>query len=65
MSCRLTKLRQALLGSPNGFGVAYLLFTHKQQLGMKKVSKVTVFSQKNQDGDDAWHLVWYIEPVQT
>jgi hypothetical protein len=35
----------ALLGSPNGSGVAYLLAQHKKQLGHKTVDKVTVFKK--------------------
>ncbi|KAL4869553.1 hypothetical protein BDV12DRAFT_196179 [Aspergillus spectabilis] len=34
---------KALLGSPNGSGVAYFLINHKQDLGVKVVKKVTVF----------------------
>ncbi|KAH6858863.1 hypothetical protein BKA58DRAFT_444049 [Alternaria rosae] len=36
----------ALLGSPNGAGVAYLLIQHKKGLGHKTVDKVTVFKKK-------------------
>ncbi|CAO2648158.1 Nn.00g090800.m01.CDS01 [Neocucurbitaria sp. VM-36] len=34
----------ALLGTPNGSGVAYLLIQHKKQLGHKTIEKITVFS---------------------
>jgi len=34
---------RALLGTPNGRGVAYLLATHKQQLGFKVINSVTIF----------------------
>jgi hypothetical protein len=37
---------QALLGSPNGLGVGYLLIQHKNSLGMKTISKVTVFQDE-------------------
>jgi hypothetical protein len=36
---------QALLGTPNGSGVAYLLVQHKQELGRKTIEKITVFSE--------------------
>ncbi|KAF2865077.1 hypothetical protein BDV95DRAFT_613038 [Massariosphaeria phaeospora] len=35
---------KALHSSPNGAGVAYLLFAHKRHLGRKTISKVTVFA---------------------
>jgi hypothetical protein len=34
---------RALLGTPNGSGVAFMLIQHKEQLGRKKIGKVTVF----------------------
>lgn len=34
---------QALLGTPNGSGVAYMLIQHRQALGHKKVDKITIF----------------------
>ena len=34
---------QAILGTPNGSGVAWMLIQHKAQLGEKKIKKVTVF----------------------
>ena len=36
----------ALLGSPNGSGVAYLLIQHRKGLGHKTVDKVTIFKEK-------------------
>ena len=36
---------QAVLGTPNGAGIAYLLATHKAQLGQKTVESVLVWSQ--------------------
>lgn len=39
---------QALLGSPNGSGVAYMLIQHKQELGHKTIEKITVFRQGNE-----------------
>ncbi|KAF2448498.1 hypothetical protein P171DRAFT_518017 [Karstenula rhodostoma CBS 690.94] len=34
---------KAILSTPNGWGVAYLLAQHKAQLGLKTVDKVTIF----------------------
>ena len=39
---------KAILGSPNGAGVAWFLIDHKAQLGMKTVSKITVFRYVHQ-----------------
>jgi hypothetical protein len=36
---------RAILGTPNGAGVAYLLATHKTQLGQKTVESVHVWSR--------------------
>ena len=33
----------ALLGTPNGVGAAWLLIQHKEQLGMKSISAVTIY----------------------
>lgn len=38
---------QAILGSPNGLGVAYLLATHKEQLGFKVVYSVSIFATED------------------
>lgn len=35
---------QALLGSPNGAGVAYLLIQHKDQLGIRTIDHIDIFS---------------------
>lgn len=37
---------QAILGSPNGLGVGYLLVQHRAQLGNRVVDKVTVFQDE-------------------
>ena len=37
---------QAILGTPNGVGVAYLLATHKAQLGEKTIESVHVWSRQ-------------------
>jgi hypothetical protein len=49
----------ALLGSPNGSGVAYLLIQHKRQLGHKTVDRVTIFRKK-------WDtmLLFYVTDVE-
>jgi hypothetical protein len=38
---------KAILGSPNGVGVAYLLFTHKEQFGHRTVESVRVWRNDN------------------
>ncbi|ORX94814.1 hypothetical protein BCR34DRAFT_205657 [Clohesyomyces aquaticus] len=52
---------KALIGSPNGVGVGYLLLQHKPQLGNLKISKIDVFSTIH-DGY-AWEavLIFHIE----
>jgi hypothetical protein len=49
----------ALLGSPNGFGIAWLLVQHKAQLGVKTVSEITVFG-----ADSESSLYFKIDSVQ-
>lgn len=44
----------ALMGTPNGQGVAWMLIQHKQQLGWKTISDVTIF----QDGRDLCLCFW-------
>ena len=57
----------ALLGTPNGVGVAWLLIQHKRQLGLKTVEKVTVHcDDKSTMGDDGTvdrSLVFHIRDV--
>lgn len=36
----------ALLGSPNGYGTAFMLAQHKAQLGWKSVKSITVYQSK-------------------
>ncbi|KAL6229447.1 hypothetical protein BDW75DRAFT_245721 [Aspergillus navahoensis] len=48
----------ALLGSPNGFGIAWFLIQHKAQLGIKTVSEITIFGA---DGDRC--IYFAITPV--
>jgi len=47
---------QALLGTPNGSSVAYLLIQHKQELGHKTVDKITVF-RKDRELMLLFHIV--------
>jgi hypothetical protein len=37
----------AMLGTPNGRGVAWLLATHKEQFGKRTIESVTVWSDSN------------------
>jgi len=57
----------ALLGTPNGVGVAWLLIQHKPQLGHKTVEKVTVDCHDNSgmtdDGTIDPSLVFHIRDV--
>jgi hypothetical protein len=41
---------RAILGTPNGLGVAYLLSTHKAQLGHKTIESVHVWSKRRDMG---------------
>ena len=38
-----TEAFNALLGTPNGFGIPYMLAQHQKQLGHKTVDKITIF----------------------
>ncbi|KAF2621471.1 hypothetical protein BU25DRAFT_379643, partial [Macroventuria anomochaeta] len=52
----------ALLGSPNGAGFAYFLMQHKRELGLKTITKVTVFRAETDD-DLAFvdsHLLFHV-----
>jgi hypothetical protein len=50
---------QALLGTPNGSSVAYMLIQHKHQLGHKTVDKITVF-----ENDFQLMLLFHIVDVE-
>lgn len=41
----------ALLGSPNGMSVAWLIAQHKRQLGIRKVSSITIFQRQGVTND--------------
>jgi hypothetical protein len=52
---------KALLSSPNGAGVAHLLFTHKRHLGRKTISKVTIFADDGKKQPRPPSLVYHIQ----
>ncbi|KAF2246107.1 hypothetical protein BU26DRAFT_395261, partial [Trematosphaeria pertusa] len=55
---------QAILGTPNGGGTAWLLAQHRRQLGRKTVDKVSVFYAEN--GKDVWRwpsLVFWLKDL--
>ncbi|KAF2832660.1 hypothetical protein CC86DRAFT_401412 [Ophiobolus disseminans] len=56
---------KAILSSPNGAGVAYLLFTHKRQLGRKTMSKVTVFADDGKKQPRPPSLVYHVAGAPT
>ncbi|RDW59246.1 hypothetical protein BP5796_12170 [Coleophoma crateriformis] len=49
---------KAILGSPNGRGVAFFLYQHKTVLGIKTVDSVTIFSTTGKDSD-SHDETWY------
>ncbi|KAB8199136.1 hypothetical protein P875_00095127 [Aspergillus parasiticus SU-1] len=61
---------KAILGTPNGAGVARFLMDHKLELGVKAPSKVTVFKTTGHTNADTnqpedWiHFLFEISPVQ-
>lgn len=49
---------KAVLGTPNGNGVAWLLGQHKKQLGVKYVDQINIFGC---DGDGhAWCIRFHV-----
>ncbi|KAF2648826.1 hypothetical protein K491DRAFT_611948 [Lophiostoma macrostomum CBS 122681] len=59
-----TEQAHALLGTPNGSGIAFLLFQHKQQLGHKTVEKVTMFYENNPSDLHRWpSLLFHLKDV--
>jgi hypothetical protein len=58
-----TDERKAILGSPNGYGIPYFLITHKKQLGLKTVKKVTVFADDEPSQPRPPSLVLHIVDV--
>lgn len=65
----------AVLGSPNGAGSAYFLLTHKTTLGVKRISKVDIFTpnvaytlptsldSSSMPASVKIMLLFYVEPV--
>jgi hypothetical protein len=51
---------QAIMGTPNGGGVAWFLVDHKNQLGVKEVESVRVFKTDGSDGKDWYHAAFNI-----
>ena len=53
---------QAILGTPNGSGTAWLLIQHKKQLGDKRIERVTVFYAENEGDLYRWPslLFWLV-----
>jgi hypothetical protein len=49
---------RAILGSPNGKGIGYFLSQHKDQLGVKTVESVTVFTTPGGEGE-AWYQAYF------
>lgn len=54
---------KAILASPNGSGVAYLLLTHKRQLGRKTIGKVTVFADDGKKQPRPPSLIYHVVDV--
>lgn len=52
---------KAILGSPNGWGVAFMLIQHKRQLGNKVVEKVTVFQDEGRKQPRPPSVLFYIK----
>ena len=50
----------ALLRTPNGFGVAYMLIQHEPELGVNVPTQVRVFKTRNKSGMVEKHLLFYI-----
>ncbi|KAF2125413.1 hypothetical protein P153DRAFT_112702 [Dothidotthia symphoricarpi CBS 119687] len=58
---------KALLGTPHGSGIAWLLIQHKKQLGHKTLDKVTLYFKNEEDArmrDDPC-LLFYLKDVPT
>jgi hypothetical protein len=51
---------KALLRTPNGVGLAYMLIQHKPELGVKVPTQVRVFKTTNKSGNVEKHLLFYI-----
>jgi hypothetical protein len=53
----------AMLGTPNGLGVAWLLATHKAQFGEMTVESVRVWATPDSKGKDHYHAAFKIVPL--
>lgn len=51
---------KAIMGTPNGGGVAWFLVDHKNQLGVKEVESVRVFKTDGSGGKDWYHAIFNI-----
>ena len=60
---RSSKEFKALLGSPNGSGVAWLLINHKMQLGKKTIAKITVFRHDGAAEDADPTMLFYLKDI--
>ncbi|KAI9656040.1 MAG: hypothetical protein M1821_005101 [Bathelium mastoideum] len=54
---------QAVVGSPNGFGVAWFLISHKYWTLFKTISEVVVFTVEDSDRDDSLFILFKITSV--
>jgi hypothetical protein len=53
----------AMLGTPNGLGVAWLLLTHKWQFGRRTIASVRVWSGRVEDLTDTPNYYAYFKIV--
>lgn len=51
----------AILASPNGRGIAWMLLTHRAQLGMKRIKSIAVFEQDGVDSEKKYGPTLYFE----
>jgi hypothetical protein len=56
-----TKEGNALMGTPNGHGVGFMLVQHKKQLGNKVVEKITVFQDAGKKQPRPPSLLFHIK----
>ncbi|KAF2013589.1 hypothetical protein BU24DRAFT_464355 [Aaosphaeria arxii CBS 175.79] len=59
-----TREGRAILGSPNGAGVAFLLSQHKEQLGNKTITKVVVFQDEGDAKSRPPSLLFYVDDTE-
>ena len=52
---------KALLGTPHGGGVAWLIVNHRGNIPLKKkITKVNVFTGGSNDAGPYYHMIWTI-----